>query len=93
MPRPDYTKYVHEYVDGRGNTRFLVAHYDHDTGQYTRHLSKRDRALTGCSAEFARTPKALGGGWPTRKQALDAARYMFGDWERWQADQKGENTQ
>jgi hypothetical protein len=34
--------------------------------------------LTGCSAEFAKTPKGLGG-YKTKRQALRRARYLYGD--------------
>lgn len=73
----DYTQYVHEYTDDQGRTRYAVAEWDADKAQYTAPLDKRTYELTGCFAEFARTPKGIGG-YLTRSKALRRARYLFG---------------
>lgn len=73
-----YGKYVHEFIDKDGNTRYAVAEYNEKTGQYTCPLDVRTRKLTGCSAEFANTPAGIGG-YLTKKQALRRARYLFAD--------------
>ena len=73
-----FTKYVHEFTDDSGETRYAVAEWDSFHSQYVAPLDARTRKLTGCSAEFAKTPKALGG-YKTKRQALRRARYLYGD--------------
>jgi hypothetical protein len=80
MPRNknvDYTKYIHEFTDDNGRTRYAVAEWDEEKAQYIAPLSKTDRELTGCFAEFAKKPKGLGG-YLDKKRALRRARYLFG---------------
>lgn len=73
----DYTRFVHEFADEQGNKRYAVAEYDELRGQYTAPLDSKTRKLTGCYAEYARTPAGLGG-YATRRQALQRARRLFG---------------
>ena len=73
-----FTKYVHEFTDDFGETRYAVAEWDSFHSQYVAPLDARTRKLTGCSAEFAKTPKALGG-YKTKRQALRRALYLYGD--------------
>lgn len=77
-PKADYTQYVHEYTDEKGRTRYAVAAWDDNHAQFICPLDKRTRELTGCYAEFSRTPAGLGG-YLTRSKALRRARYLFGN--------------
>lgn len=70
-----YDQYIHEFVDERGQTRYAVAEYK--DGQYVCPLDNRTGKLTGCRAEFAKTPAGLGG-YTSRQEALRRARYLFG---------------
>lgn len=72
----DYTKYVHEYTDRKGVTRYAVAEWNQESGQYTCPLDMRTYKLTGCHSEFARTPAGIGG-YTSRAKALRRARYLF----------------
>ena len=76
MPRRDYTQYVHEYENDKGQTRYAVARWDPDKGQYIRPFDTRECKLTGCSAEFARRPAGVQC-FASRKRALARARYLF----------------
>jgi hypothetical protein len=73
----NFSRYVHEYTDNNGHPRFAVAEWDDQNGQYICPLDARSRKVTGCSAEFARKLADLGG-YPTKRQALRRARYIFG---------------
>ncbi len=73
-----YDEYVHEYYDAKGRLRFAVAAWNEGTAQYERPLDKRTRELTGCYAEYTRKIESFGG-YPTRRQALRRARYLFGE--------------
>ena len=73
-----FTKYVHEFTDDFGETRYAVAEWDEFHGQWVAPLDHNTRKLTGCSAEFARTLKGLGG-YKSRTRALRRARYLYGD--------------
>ena len=84
MTRAIYDQYVHRYTDGQGITRYAVAEWDQERGQYTRPASTRTYKLSGCYAEYSQSVSYFGG-WLTRRQALREARYLFG----WQQD-KGE---
>ena len=75
-PDVDYTKYVHEYEDKNGVTRYAVA--QKRGGQYVCPVDKRTAELTGCGQEFANTPAGLGG-YLTRQKALRRARYIFAE--------------
>lgn len=77
-PKADYTQYVHEYTDKHGKTRYAVGEWNEQSGQYTCPLDKRTAELTGCFAEFAKTPAGLGG-YLSRAKALRRARYLFGE--------------
>ena len=74
----DFTKYVHEFVDDEGKTRYAVGQWDEKNAQFTAPLDARTRKLTGCFAEFSRTAKGLGG-YLSRSDALRRARYLFGE--------------
>jgi hypothetical protein len=73
-----YDQFVHEFETENGETRYAVAHYNPESGQYTCPLDSRMRKLTGCTAEYANTPAGIGG-YPTKRQALRRARYLFAD--------------
>ncbi len=73
-----FDQYIHPFTDDSGETRYAVAEWDEFHGQYVAPLDARTRKLTGCSTEFAKTPKALGG-YKTKRQALRRARYLYGD--------------
>jgi len=49
----DYTIHVQEYTRS-GKTRFVVATYYEDDGQYVAPMNKAARQATGCYASFAR---------------------------------------
>ena len=72
----DYAQYVHEFENDRGQTRFAVAEWDAERGQYIRPFDHRESERTGCSAEFARKPGGVQN-FASRKQALRRARYLF----------------
>ena len=72
-----FTKYVHEFTDDFGETRYAVAEWDEFHGQWVAPLDHNTRALTGCSAEYARTLNGLGG-YKSRARALRRARYLYG---------------
>ena len=73
----DFTKYIHEFTDDDGKTRYAVGEWNDNNGQFTAPLDARTRKLTGCFAEFSRTAKGLGG-YLNRQDALRRARYLFG---------------
>lgn len=73
----DYTQYVHEFVNERGETRYAVAEWNQQAGQYQRPLTAKVAKLTGCFAEFCRNLNYFGG-YVERKDALRRARYLFG---------------
>lgn len=73
----DYTQYVHEYTDKDGVTRYAVAEWNEEHAEYIAPLDKRTQELTGCFAEFAKTPAGIGG-YRDRRKALRRARYLFG---------------
>lgn len=79
-----YDQYVHEYTDEKGNTKYVVAAWDTEAGQYTRPLRAYVRKLTGCFAEYSRTLKGLGEGFATKREALRRARYLYSGQEDWQ---------
>lgn len=72
-----FDQYIHQFTDDAGKTRYAVARWDSFHSQYVAPLDARTRKLTGCFAEFAKTPKALGG-YKTKRQALRRARYLYG---------------
>ena len=78
MTKVKYDRYVWEYVDIRGVTRFAVAEWNQEQAEYRRPLSKSTQKLTGCYAEQSKTVSWFGG-WLTRRQALREARYLFGE--------------
>lgn len=84
----DYTKYVHEFTDDQGRTRYAVAEYIEANGQYIRTFDKGERRLTGGSAEFARKPGGVQN-YADRRRALRRARYLYRDREEW-ADELAE---
>lgn len=72
----DYTQYVHEYETELGGTRYAVGEWHQEQGQYFRPFDRREWKLTGCSAEFCRTPNGMQS-YSSRKKALARARYLF----------------
>lgn len=74
----DYTQYVHKFTDENGKIYFAVGEWNQERGQYTCPLDAHTRELTGCFAEFARTPQGLGAYSASRQKALRRARYLFG---------------
>jgi hypothetical protein len=73
-----FDKYVHEISEPFANgdpNRFHVA--CRTGGRYEWPTSARVRRATGCSGEYG--PLRNAPGFPTRKQALAAARRMFPD--------------
>ena len=75
-PRNIYTEYVHEY-ERNGKTRYAVGRWDEERGQYFRPFDRSEYLATGCSAKFARKPEGMQS-YPTKRQALRRARYLFG---------------
>jgi hypothetical protein len=73
-----YSLYVHEYVTDRGQTRYAVGDWDEHKAQYTAPLDKTTARLTGCFGQFSRKPSGMDN-YPTYKQALRRARYLFGE--------------
>lgn len=72
-----YAQFIHEFIDDQGNTRYAVARWDAENSQYIAPLDVRQQKMTGCFAEYAKTPKGLGG-YLSRREALRRARYLFG---------------
>lgn len=71
-----YTQYVHEFTDKNGRTRWAVAQWDEEKGQYFRPYDHSEAKLTGGSGEVSRFASAMQS-YPTRKRALARARYLF----------------
>ena len=76
MARPNYTQFVHEFIGKDGNIWFAVGEWDQERGQYTAPLDASTAKLTGCGGQFAQRPQGMDH-YPTRKQALSRARYLF----------------
>jgi hypothetical protein len=76
MARMDYTQYVHEFEDNKGQTRYAVARWDEAHAQYIRPFDAGERRDTGCFAEFARKPSGMQS-FSDRTRALRRARYLF----------------
>lgn len=74
----DYTQYVHEFENERGETRYAVAEWNEQAGQYQRPLTAQAARATGCFAEFCRNLNYFGG-YVDRQRALRRARYLFGN--------------
>lgn len=74
--RPNYAQFVHEFTLDNGATRYAVAEWREEQGQYVRPFDATEAKLTGCSAEFARRPEGVQH-YATRSQALARARYLF----------------
>lgn len=80
--RQNFSKYVHEYTNDKGETMFAVGEWDEFHAQWICPMDARERKLTGCYAYFAKNLTGLGGpGYRTRRQALRRARYLYGDQE------------
>lgn len=75
-----YDKYVHEYTDEQGRTRYSVGEWSQERAQYSRPLDKRIAELTGCSGEFTKKIEGFPG-YFNKRQALRRARYLFGEKE------------
>lgn len=73
----DYTQYVHEFETSKGETRYAVGEWIPANGQYIRQFDKTERKLTGCFAEFGKTPASIEH-FQTRRQALRRARHLYG---------------
>jgi hypothetical protein len=77
MNKRDFTQYVHEWTRGRdGKRMFAVARWDQERAQFIRPLDATQASLTGCFAEFGRIPGHMQS-YPSRRQALRRARYLF----------------
>ena len=78
MKKHDFTQYVHEYdsILLPGQIRYAVGEWRQEAGEYIRPLDKTEAVLTGCGWEFAKRPSGLQS-FPTRRQALRRARYLF----------------
>lgn len=74
--RAKYDCYVHEFTDSQGRTRYAVGEWDQERAQYYRPLDQRTCKLTGCTGEFTRRVEEWGG-YLTKRQALQRARYLF----------------
>lgn len=72
----DFTQYVYEFTDKSGHTRYAVAQWFPDTGQYIRPFDQAEIKAAGCTAEFARSPSGIQS-YHSRKKALRRARYLF----------------
>lgn len=76
----DFTKYVHEYENDKGETRYGVGAWDQESGQYTVPLDAVTARMTGCSAAFSKKITGLPGiGYKSKRDALRRARYIYGD--------------
>ena len=78
MTKAIYDRYVHEFTNKRGETRYAVAEWNEEHNQYQRPTSARTYKLSGCSAEYSGDVSWFGG-WLTRRQAFREARYLFGE--------------
>lgn len=76
----DFTQYVHEYADSQGRTRFAVAVWHEEQGEYFRPLDAGERAANGGSVYgmFSRNIADMGA-YISRVQALRRARWLFGE--------------
>jgi len=77
-----YGQYVHEFVNKNGQTRYTIAAWNEDNGQYEYPMSKKERELTGCHTYVARSVKGIAsfvGSYVSRSKALRRARYVFGE--------------
>ena len=72
----DFTQYVHEFTNDDGVTRYAVARWDQDKGQFVRPLDDTEAKATGCMAEFARRAQGVQN-YADRRRALRRARYLF----------------
>jgi len=72
----NFTQYVHEFTDDDGKVCYTVAQWDADKGEYVRPPDNTEAQLTGCSWEVARVVAEMQN-FPSRKQALRRARYLF----------------
>jgi hypothetical protein len=79
--RQDFSKYVHEYTNKSGTTLYAVAEWDEVHAQWIRPLDASTRKITGCHSEYSKSLSGIGG-YPTRRQALRRARYLFGETEQ-----------
>lgn len=78
MTRKIFDRYIWEYTDKHGITRYAVAEWNQEHGQFTRPTSARTYKLSGCYAEYSGSVDYFGG-WLTRRQALREARYLYGE--------------
>lgn len=74
--RQSFTKYVHEYEAQDSSPRFAVGEWMPRRAQYLRMFDATEHQLTGCFAEFSKTPSGLQS-FRTRRQALRRARYLY----------------
>lgn len=71
-----FDRFVHEFEDSKGNTRYAVAEWIEEANQYQRPLSVQDQELTGCHTEYTGHIEEFGG-YLSRTKALRRARYLF----------------
>lgn len=79
----DFTQYVHKYTDEQGRTRYAVAVWHEEQGEYFRPLDAGERAANGGSVYglVSRDVSDMGA-YLNRPQALRRARYLFGPYGR-----------
>ena len=76
----DYSKFVHEYTDRDGRTRYVVA--QRVDGQYIAPLTEKGRRLTGANWLAGRRPVDVVGftyTYARRRDAIRRARDLYGD--------------
>jgi hypothetical protein len=76
MGKDIYSKYVHEFIDQTGSTRYAVAEYNGKT--YSRPADRRSIELTGSRVESTASIEMFGG-YLSKRKALRRARYLFSD--------------
>ena len=74
----DFTKYVHEYVDANGKTRYVPCEFLEADGRYFCPMDRTERKRTGCTGYFAKKPQGISNGYASKTKALRRARYLFG---------------
>lgn len=67
---------IYPYTNAAGKKRYSVCRRDAKNNQYIRPLDKEEQRLTGCYAEYAKKPQALGE--MTLSKAKSRARQLYG---------------
>ena len=74
-----YGRYIHQHTRADGRVCWVVAEQG-DNGQYRMPMSEKTAELTGCYAWFGGLDYlAAIESWPTRRQALRRARYLYAE--------------